>query len=94
MSRVKRGIRCPRTKQWIKRQWLHGREWLECHYCGKRITDSEITLDHVKPVARGGSNYVSNLVPCCERCNRKKGSASYAEFIRSPFMQAVMRGAA
>lgn len=39
-----------------------------CVYCGEPAD----TADHVIPVAAGGSNAASNLVPACRRCNREK----------------------
>lgn len=72
-----------RVKQYIKHQWLHGREWLECHYCGERLTFAEITLDHIKPRSKRGGNFISNLLPACRCCNLKRGAKSYAEFVRS-----------
>lgn len=41
-----------------------------CHYCGDRSPGG---WDHVVPLASGGPNTVSNLVPCCLRCNHRKG---------------------
>lgn len=43
---------------------------LPCHYCG---TPNAGTVDHVIPVARGGTNDASNLVPACGPCNYSKG---------------------
>jgi hypothetical protein len=37
--------------------------------------------DHVMPRARGGSNYIGNLVLTCGPCNLAKGKLSYLEFI-------------
>lgn len=31
-------------------------------------------IDHVKPLARGGSNWPSNLRPVCRECNSRKGA--------------------
>ncbi len=31
-------------------------------------------VDHIKPISRGGSNDIFNLMPCCIECNRKKGN--------------------
>ena len=31
-------------------------------------------VDHVLPVSKGGRNVVSNLLPCCVRCNRIKNA--------------------
>jgi HNH endonuclease len=36
-----------------------------CHWCGQPATQA----DHLTPVARGGSNELSNLVPACQHCN-------------------------
>ncbi len=72
-----------RVKQWIKTQWLHGREWIECHYCGNRMTFCEITLDHVQPISKDGSSHISNLIPACACCNRKRGDMPYADFVRA-----------
>jgi 5-methylcytosine-specific restriction endonuclease McrA len=42
-----------------------------CSYgCGQPAT----TVDHVVSVARGGTNALSNLVPCCGPCNSRKGA--------------------
>jgi 5-methylcytosine-specific restriction endonuclease McrA len=41
-----------------------------CAYCGGRAT----TVDHQLPLARGGSNDVSNLLASCTRCNSRKGA--------------------
>lgn len=39
-----------------------------CRYCGRPATQ----VDHVVPVSKGGTHALSNLVPCCARCNRSK----------------------
>lgn len=42
-----------------------------CAYCRERRA---ITVDHLKPRCRGGSDLRSNLIPCCVECNRSKAS--------------------
>lgn len=32
-----------------------------------------MTVDHIKPLSKGGSNDMSNMQPMCENCNRAKG---------------------
>lgn len=40
-----------------------------CVYCGN---EAFLNIDHVIPVAMGGSNDEDNLVACCEDCNQTK----------------------
>lgn len=47
------------------------RDKFTCQYCGATGTDLEV--DHVIPVALGGSNSEVNLITACKKCNRKKG---------------------
>jgi 5-methylcytosine-specific restriction endonuclease McrA len=60
-------------------------------YCGKKTLD--LTLDHVIPRSRGGSNAWDNLVAACADCNRKKGDRTPSEcnmpLIRRPLPQTV-----
>jgi 5-methylcytosine-specific restriction endonuclease McrA len=47
-----------------------------CTYCGSPGTeDNPLTIDHVIPLAMGGTNARENLVVACYRCNRKKSDA-------------------
>ncbi len=46
------------------------REWFGCFYCDGPLTDMQ--LDHVIPLARGGADDASNLVPSCAGCNLAK----------------------
>ena len=43
-----------------------------CHYCLKKFEASELTMDHIVPLARGGKSTKGNIVPCCKECNNKK----------------------
>lgn len=43
-----------------------------CVYCGVFITGKRLTLDHVVPKAKGGSDRIENLRPCCPECNQSK----------------------
>lgn len=37
-------------------------------------TKKDLTIDHVRPLYMGGSNYPSNLQPLCQSCNASKGA--------------------
>jgi len=45
-----------------------------CRYCGSAAPDVKITIDHVTPVALGGSDKPENLVAACWDCNIGKTS--------------------
>jgi 5-methylcytosine-specific restriction endonuclease McrA len=47
-----------------------------CAYCGGKYE----TIDHVIPLARGGSNWPANLRPACKRCNSSKGDKLLSEW--------------
>lgn len=47
-----------------------------CRYCGGVVPDVILTVDHVTPVALGGSDDPNNLVAACQDCNYGKASTS------------------
>ncbi len=68
VAREKRKAAELRKSQWWKNELAKGK----CHYCGGRFKPSELTMDHVLPIIRGGFTRKSNVVPCCKECNNKK----------------------
>lgn len=50
-----------------------------CYYCDQEDADS---VDHRIPLARGGSHWPANLVPCCRRCNSSKNAKTETEFLK------------
>lgn len=52
------------------RRNIYLRDDHSCQYCGKK---TELTLDHVVPVSRGGTSDWDNLVTACAKCNHSKG---------------------
>ncbi|MER5758875.1 HNH endonuclease [Streptomyces sp. NPDC002082] len=47
-----------------------------CRYCGATAPDVPLRVDHVTPVALGGTDNPDNLVTSCEPCNSGKRSAT------------------
>jgi 5-methylcytosine-specific restriction protein A len=43
-----------------------------CHYCEQKFSAAQLTMDHVVPLARGGTSTAGNIVPACRNCNRDK----------------------
>jgi hypothetical protein len=50
------------------------RDGFLCAYCGAHPPDVLLEVDHIHPVAEGGTNDFDNLVTACENCNRGKGA--------------------
>ncbi len=68
IKREKAKARELRATQWWKRKRSSGL----CHYCGQKFKPTELTMDHLVPIARGGKSAQGNLVPACKECNNKK----------------------
>lgn len=64
-----RGLRPNRSR-------IYKRDGHECVYCGSK---KSLTLDHVIPKSRGGSNDWTNLVTSCVKCNLKKSNRTPEE---------------
>ena len=43
-----------------------------CQSCGKKDAKTKLNIDHINPLATGGSNDISNLQILCSQCNQKK----------------------
>jgi 5-methylcytosine-specific restriction protein A len=57
-----------RASPWWKQKISEG----VCHYCEQKFKSTELTMDHLVPIARGGESTKANLVPACKECNAKK----------------------
>lgn len=51
-----------------------------CGYCGCSLNFEGFTTDHITPRSKGGSNELSNLLPCCKSCNGSKAARSVEDF--------------
>lgn len=56
---------------YTKAEWLGlcAKYKYRCVCCGKR---RPLTVDHIVPLSRGGSNGIENIQPLCKPCNQKK----------------------
>jgi hypothetical protein len=49
----------------IKEKWEN-----QCAYCGSK---ENLTIDHIVPQSKGGTDFTKNVVCCCHSCNQSKG---------------------
>jgi CRISPR/Cas system Type II protein with McrA/HNH and RuvC-like nuclease domain len=55
------------------RMTLYARDRNLCAYCGVQSDNFKLTIDHVLPKSRGGTNHWTNCVTACRPCNHRKG---------------------
>ena len=52
----------------------------KCVFCGRKMGDVQLTIDHWIPLERGGKNDTSNFLSCCRKCNKDKGGMDPKEW--------------
>lgn len=52
-----------------------------CYWCGKPISPDDLHIDHIIPLAQGGTHSIDNLAPSHGTCNISKGKKMPAEYI-------------
>jgi len=88
IKREKSKARELRRSKWWHQKCAKG----VCFYCGGCVGSSNLTMDHVVPLIRGGKSVKGNLVPACRECNNKKKyllPMEWEEYINSHRAQRV-----
>jgi len=62
------------------REGIKARDGHKCVYCG---SSENLTVDHVRPKSKGGTDTADNLVTACRPCNQAKGSTHVDVFMQS-----------
>ena len=60
---------------------LFGQQEARCNGCGIEFPFRNLTVDHIVPKSKGGTDHLSNLQLLCGACNSQKGVGSQAEFL-------------
>jgi len=66
------------------------RDAFTCQYCGAHPPAAILHVDHIHPVAEGGSNDCDNLVTSCDACNLGKGARLLSDVPSSLSDRAVL----
>lgn len=69
IKKEKAKVKVAKKSRWWQQKCAAG----ICHYCNKKFAINSLTLDHVVPLARGGTTTPGNVVPSCKECNKNKG---------------------
>lgn len=72
-TRRARLANAPRIER-IDRAAIIERDRSICHICGKHVAPADMSLDHLIPLARGGSHTADNLAVAHLRCNSRRGA--------------------
>ncbi len=64
-----------RASQWWRQEIGKG----VCYHCRGRFQREELTMDHLIPLARGGTTTKKNVVVACKQCNSLKKNLTIAE---------------
>ena len=62
------------------RENIKARDGHKCVYCG---STENLTVDHVRPKSKGGTDTADNLVTACRPCNQAKGSMHVDVFMQT-----------
>ncbi|NET01023.1 MAG: HNH endonuclease [Sphaerospermopsis sp. SIO1G2] len=54
------------------RKFVYQRDKYQCQSCGKTAQETQLSIDHIIPLSRGGKNDISNLQTLCLTCNKRK----------------------
>lgn len=76
---LKYRAKVPYNKATNGRMLIYHRDGYRCQFCAKHFKAADLTLDHVQPKSRGGSNRPENLVTACKDCNNRKGARTPEE---------------
>ncbi|SPJ17210.1 HNH endonuclease [Burkholderiales bacterium] len=58
----------------LSKHRLFARDRHVCAYCGAHCNESDLTVEHIIPVSRGGRHEWTNVVTACRSCNTRKGN--------------------
>lgn len=69
-----------KERKWFtleERKAIHKANYGICACCGKKLTVKSMTIEHIIPLLRGGTNDFENLTILCYDCNQLKGNLLY-----------------
>ena len=71
----------PRYNSKRNRNWLYGEQGGYCFGCQAHFKRQHVTIDHIIPRSKGGTDHISNLQLLCNSCNSIKGDRPQEELL-------------
>jgi hypothetical protein len=62
------------VKDGYRRRDIFGRDGWQCQICQAELDEDTATIDHIVPLALGGSDTSENVRTACRSCNSRRGS--------------------
>jgi len=56
----------------VTRERVYARDRGRCRKCG---ATEDLTIDHIRPLSKGGKNAIANMQTLCWDCNHSKGNS-------------------
>ena len=53
---------------------------MRCAYCG---SEHKLTIDHIEPRSKGGTDFTKNCLCACHSCNQDKGHTPWEDWYLS-----------
>ena len=70
-ARLKGAVGTFSLQEWQELKEKHNNS---CVHCGISEMFAKLTKDHIIPLTKGGTNYISNIQPLCQSCNSRKNN--------------------
>ena len=61
---------------------------MKCAYCGD---DHNLTIDHIQPRSKGGTDFTKNCLCACHSCNQDKGHTPWEDWYLSQEFFSIQR---
>lgn len=72
-----------------RRMIVYKRDGKKCRYCGRKLKYGQMEVDHIKPVASHGNDYIFNLACSCKSCNRSKSAKTWVKPKKLPLWRQI-----
>lgn len=62
------------------RAQILARDGYKCRMCGRPSSEVPLEVDHITPVAKGGTDELANLAALCRDCNAGKSDYTFSDY--------------